>query len=286
MSTYSYSCIELNAHALIYSIIQLKNKNLPHLFQTHLFESQQCENLFRQVRSFTSTYSTVANCSVKEILGRISKIQHQSDIANMIGSNYTFPHLDRIQSRHNQTFFDLPGKDQIQNVIEKAKNDALHDAMVFDLVHGKEKNNKKKVDLSCPINPFAKVRRGDKNKVNKQRVHEEYLQQCHKTSFGIDFEHINLKNVAHKFNGNDIDENSGFVEVFKNIHKRIVVKKTSLCWLLRGDYARLSSDRLERVKENARKKKNKTHIYNLRTLNKRTKYHCTNNVKWIDKNGH
>lgn len=167
-----------------------------------------------------------------------------------------------MQSKNNQILFDLPSECEIQNVIEKSKDDALNDAKALGLIDNKKIN---KIDLSCPIKPSAKMRRQKKIKINKVNS----LQRRFMLPNGIQFEHINLKNFAEKFNDNDIDENSGFVEVFINIHKRIIVKKTSLCWLLRNDYAKLSSDRLERVKENNRNEKNNTHIYNLRAFSRK-----------------
>lgn len=80
----------------------------------------------------------------------------------------------------------------------------------------------------------------------------------------ICFKYVQFKNFADEFNDVDIDEKSGFVEVFSSPDKRIVVKKTSLCWLLRSDSAKLSSDRLERVKGSK-----KFRVYNLRTLSKK-----------------
>lgn len=74
-----------------------------------------------------------------------------------------------------------------------------------------------------------------------------------------------LNNFAHKFDNKNVEENSAYVEVYSNSNscKRIVVKKCSFCWLLRNDYAKLSSDRLERVKVIARaKKKRIAGIYN------------------------
>lgn len=57
-----------------------------------------------------------------------------------------------------------------------------------------------------------------------------------------------------------MNETSSYVEVFRDNfkQKRIIVKKTSLCWLLRGDCVRLSSDRLERVKPDMKIKNGKT----------------------------
>lgn len=87
-----YVCIELNAHSLVLLLLYLNKAHMPHLFLPHLFGSQQCEAIFRQIRSFTSTYSTVANCSVKEILSRISKILLQSEISFNYNS-FKFPRL-------------------------------------------------------------------------------------------------------------------------------------------------------------------------------------------------
>lgn len=46
----AYSCIEINAHNLINSIIKFKSLEIPELFMPPLFSSQQCESFFRQIR--------------------------------------------------------------------------------------------------------------------------------------------------------------------------------------------------------------------------------------------
>lgn len=73
-----------------------------------------------------------------------------------------------------------------------------------------------------------------------------------------------LKNYDYKFIDGKESENSSFVEVFRDNskQKRIVVKKTSLCWLLRKEHVRLSSDRFERVKADIKIKKRKM-VYSL-----------------------
>lgn len=81
-----YTCIELNGHSLIQIILHLRSINRPDLFLPFLFGSQQCESIFRKLRSFTTTFSTVANCSVKEMCGRMSKIELQNEIIHMTSS--------------------------------------------------------------------------------------------------------------------------------------------------------------------------------------------------------
>lgn len=103
ISVYCYICIELNAHSLEKCLVGFEKLNLPQYFRPNLFESQPCKQMFRQVRSFTTTYSTVANCSVKEILERISKIDLQNNIVLNFGSNFVYPRMYKSKSKANET---------------------------------------------------------------------------------------------------------------------------------------------------------------------------------------
>lgn len=58
---------------------------------------------------------------------------------------------------------------------------------------------------------------------------------------------ISLNNYAEKLVNKTIDAASPYVAI-STAQKKIIVKKTSLRWLLRKDYNKISSDRLERVK--------------------------------------
>lgn len=244
MSSYCYVCIELNAHSLVKSLLQLKEINKPHWFMPHLFESQPCEALFRQVRSFTSTYSTVANCTVKQILERITKIQLQNDITSTIGGIFKFTRLNSIKV--NAKIIELPSIEEIKAEIERAKKDALKDAKLLGIV----KKNAKNIDFSC------KIQYADKCVSKKSKQKTGYYQDRSKR-FRIQLDRVLLKNFSERFIVREIDETSGFVEIFHDEYtgKRIVVKKTSLVWLLRNEPVRLSSDRLERVKASLQSKK-------------------------------
>lgn len=138
LSLNSYTCIELNAHGLLLSMVQFKKHNLSHLFLPTLFNSQHCESLFRQIRSISSTFSTVTNCTVKEMCQRISKIQLQSDIMSRFGSNFIFPRLNRSIKTEKLKVYDLPELNEIHNEIEKSKQDALRDAVQLGLIQKKK----------------------------------------------------------------------------------------------------------------------------------------------------
>lgn len=63
----------------------------------------------------------------------------------------------------------------------------------------------------------------------------------------IDFNNIKLKDYAGKLRNMDIDAASPYVEILSDDGERTIVKKMSVCWLLRKDCRKLSSDRLIRV---------------------------------------
>lgn len=264
----TYNCIELNAHSLILCIVQLKKQNMSHLFLPQYMQSQACESIFRQLRSLTTTGSTVANCSVKEILQRISKVQFQCDTASRIGSKFVFPQFSRNENVNNVPDYDLPVVSDIVDEIEKAKTHALIDATTIGLV------SKQKVisfDFTCKLTS-TKKRNINKNTAQTSidiNIARNFTQRV------LNMGSIALKNYAYKFGDEDLEETASFVEVYRNdeMNIRIIVKKTSFCWLLRGDHVRLSSDRLERVKADM---KGKSKMYNsrgkipMKRLNKKT----------------
>lgn len=99
LTSYCYVCLELNAHSLVKILLYLKEIDKPELFKPHMFDSQQCEIFYSQLRSFTTTFSTKANCTVKEIMSRINKIQLQNHISSGTVSEFVFP--KKLSSKHN-----------------------------------------------------------------------------------------------------------------------------------------------------------------------------------------
>lgn len=53
--------------------------------------SQPCESFYRQIRSLSTVNSTVTNCSVKEILNRINRIDILNEISNDKNTGFVFP---------------------------------------------------------------------------------------------------------------------------------------------------------------------------------------------------
>lgn len=158
-----YSCIELNAHSLLLCLVYLKSKGLTSWFQPKLYSSQPCESTFRLLRSFTSTFSTVANCSVKEAVSRISKIQLQSEIAHSNAANFNFFGANQ-KSVGDQVVHELPTMNELLRVITKCKYDAICTCKQL----GFKINNDS--DLPCDIGQIKKKIKTNVSKKETKRM--------------------------------------------------------------------------------------------------------------------
>lgn len=69
-----YTCIEINAHALVQYIRRCRESTI-NQFYPWLLSSQPCEKKFRELRSLTSTFSTVVNFSLLEVLHRLTRVE-------------------------------------------------------------------------------------------------------------------------------------------------------------------------------------------------------------------
>lgn len=207
-----YSCIELNGHSLLRIISFLNKTNQPHLFMPTKFNSQPCEKFYRQIRSFTTVYSTVVNCTVKEALGRVQKIQLQNHISAS-NSQFNFPkNLSSNQSNKLNTFA-LPTETEIVEIIEDCKNCAIEDAIEIGLL------TKRAIDIPCEIIPH--VTKPTTTNIRKQFA---AMTISHEKTEEVNLKNIDLKNFAHKFNENKLKETGPYVEIIGS-KKRLIVKK-------------------------------------------------------------
>lgn len=268
-----YSCLELNAHGLVAIISFLKNSNQSHLFKPANYSSQPCEAFYRQIRSMSTVYSTVTNCTQKEILGRAQKIQLQNDIS-VSNKEFVFPkHFSSNESTKYNTF-DLPTHHEIIKTIEQCKMKAINDAVKFGLL------KKKIIEIPCELRAPAIV--------SNKNFHKEFAamtirdESINSPEFDHLYEGLYAKNFASRINRN-LKETSPYVRI-NDAEKPLVVQKTYLCWLLSKDRVKLSSDRLQTVQnsyDNQEKKistmKTTIHRYNAvkkqaKKVKQRTKY--------------
>lgn len=130
LSTNCYSCIELNSHSLLLLIIHFRDNDLfrQEMFKPWNFSSQTCKKFFRATRSLTSTYSTVVNFSMKDILSRLHQIENLSTIKSELSSycsGLIFP-IEKLSVPSDINKFNDLTNEKISNIINKSLSDAKH----------------------------------------------------------------------------------------------------------------------------------------------------------------
>lgn len=257
-----YSCVEINAHSLVFIIIYLKERNLDHLFYPDLLGSQACESTFRQVRSFTSTYSTVVNFSLLEIQQRMSKIQYQNEIIYVHLKKYNFPRLsDESSSYFSQinkngkhasyVTYTLPERDTIYKEIEYARLEAIEYAQSLGVsVEGKLTSfirNKARTPDHILTNQVINNADIDSIDIIESAVQRIDLVDENSDDILRMYPDINLAEYRQKVDIESLNEHSFYIKVRNRIGRMFVVTKHTLVWLLSKTTTKLSSDRIRRV---------------------------------------
>ena len=109
----AYSCIELNAHALIIFLMTHRDSDIKcdnNFFQC-LLGSQPCEKAFRAMRSMSGMFSTIINFSMLGFLRKLHRMHIQLKLEGEMKQNgIIFPR----SNKHAQT--DTTGKSKVSNV--------------------------------------------------------------------------------------------------------------------------------------------------------------------------
>lgn len=230
ISENAFTCLELNAYGLLHLIKKLRNANQSHLFLIALFNSQPCENIFRQLRSMTTANWTKINFSLLELLHMISRIEMQNDIAYFkLREIVTLPRINNQLSKHK--LFELPTDEKLQNVLQQALDAAVLTASEFGMNTDDEKVR------FCELSKRALYVRKPKN--GGLEVNDEANSDSIRT---VDCTYCRQY-------ANDAEElDSRFIQVHDNDGTMKVIRKSSLVWLLTDNANKLSKDRLQRVK--------------------------------------
>ncbi|XP_077255597.1 uncharacterized protein LOC143893755 [Temnothorax americanus] len=263
----AYLCIEINAQSLIDVIKLLKEIDSPELFLPWQFSSQPCEDFFRHLRSTSSTFSTIVNCSVLEAIHRVRRIQLQSDIStsnsNVSTEGYKFPRAQKSSLCSNKSTFELPSLNEMEYTIESAKQNAfitvsllgmtvpisdaenriIHDIHIID-------SDDSTVDSFCTEednNVFLSSNSNEINSVNETEDNEEFDLLEDLTTLSCVQGSLELTNFDKITT--EIKPDSPFTIVTDSYGKELIVRKSSICWLLSKNSCKLSSDRLQRVRE-------------------------------------
>lgn len=242
LSVNCYACVELNAHSLVSCMIYLNRTNKPELFKPYLFQSQVCEKTFRQLKSMSTVLSTVINCTMKEAISRFSKIQFQNHILKSTEDQFIYPRAMRVDFPENK--IKLPTPDEIYKEIEFCQSLAIATARKLGLIKSKCKIQ----NYVCKINPSISMPE-TKLKPTVSHISSAELSSIQLTP--SDLKNIQLKNYAAKVKPEEIEATGPYVQIQCSGDKQLLVKKTSLCWLLSTQCNKLSSDRLLRVMHSA-----------------------------------
>ena len=76
----AFTCIELNAHALVLLVITLQDNFDDNNFIPWILGSQSCEKTFRAARSMSTTFSTIINFGVLGLLRHLHRLQIQAEL--------------------------------------------------------------------------------------------------------------------------------------------------------------------------------------------------------------
>jgi hypothetical protein len=131
ISLNSYTCIELNAHALLQFLVYCRDSNQVELFNVAQLGSQDCESFFRTLRSMSTTQSTVIN---------MRAIEGFSKIRRCLFLEKAKQHLIETDSYHFATkktttiaFKELPGDIQLNLKIIDAYGDGKRDLISLEM---------------------------------------------------------------------------------------------------------------------------------------------------------
>ncbi|KAK3931898.1 putative protein phosphatase 2C 60 [Frankliniella fusca] len=250
-----YTCIEINGHALISLIRQLRDSQEEHLFVPWNISSQPCEQTFRTVRSMTTTESTVVNFSILELLHRMRRIELQSEVEFKYGDKFQFPVSHRASKKQQTQCYipdNLPTDQEILSTIKNAKESALIRAnslgMKFRTVPEASLNIGSLIlDIDPEEEDGMAVYCHDEESVPLE-VHEavsiDEAEDVMEDLCMVTSGPLNVK----EFEDVDVSPTSIYVGVRSGDGETHIIKKTTLCYLLSEKGFKLSADRLHRVK--------------------------------------
>lgn len=142
-----YQCQEVNCHNLTAIVRSLRDKDKVDTFVPNKMQSQTCEQMFRRLRSFTTTEMTITNLDTKDALSRLHRIALIEDSELFLQENgFIFPRANQ-QSIGNETIKHekLPDDSKIEKIVHESKEKALNHLKHFG-VNILDKN------LSCQVN--------------------------------------------------------------------------------------------------------------------------------------
>lgn len=234
----TYCCIELNAKNLIILIQKFRDAGLKECFLPTIFNSQSCEGFFRQVRSMGTMNFTRTNFTILQMIHLIGRVEMMNDIMyfKLNGVDVRFPRNEISKARTNH--FELPSDLEIQNTVQRALDDALKDTTNFGITVTKQDiENCKLANVKVDFNPR-----------NNGNAAEENINLGLAVESEIDMNQFqNLKGRLSVGN----DKSNSYLNVGAEDAPKLI-RKSTIMWSLSDASEKLSSDRLQRVQNKKR----------------------------------
>lgn len=263
----SYYCLELNAHALLQCIIWLRDKEEHSSFLPWLLSSQPCEGTFRRLRSAKLTGASGVVCfTILDAKNYFRRMDVFASTQINLEEILKFPRHQKMM-KLSQTAAHvpvcLPENFEIDACVKEAFENAVTRAMAFNLI----KTRPKHIPPAC----LQFVSKSDMNleiadededddvcdaeNVNNEAESDGELEDEDDSEYNDVIEdlyvassgplHLKTYQVA------NLTESSPFVQVADGNGTPCIIKKSSLCWLLRSEDSKISSDRLLRVQQDS-----------------------------------
>lgn len=304
ISLNTYMCIEINAHGLLNLILKgLEDETLNDHLLFHQMGSQPCEGFYRTLRSLSTVFCTVVNCSVLEAIRKTEKISLVGDIMvhdfgndsiNFPRNTCLNPSFEKIADKdvfgklEEDTNFSLNvDMTSICKILQKAKDDALkniknlgvNDVSLSDAdsiaIHGVDTSIADLIDVHYedPENILS----DESNDTDLRNQNEEYLDEDERIFTSDLYSNLQLKEYSERYTVTS--EEDPWIEVLEGDMKK-TIRKASICYILNKDVDTLSSDRLVRVQSDKIIEKNSLQRLSYSAIRDVTKLTHINILHW------
>ncbi|KAK3911470.1 30S ribosomal protein S4E [Frankliniella fusca] len=250
-----YMCVEVIAHSLVKLVVKFRESDLPMYFLFHLYSSQPCEMFFRLARSMTTTQSTVINFSMKDFLEKVRRIDILQYCTCKLANKLEFPKEKRkkllgILTQEKLEASYLPSDNEIRDIVMAAKAEIISElnncgmkiSQTTSLVRIKsylestlDIEDENRFNADDPVNYQADINEDDIPLNILAAFPSPSPPSLDPFSDAVD---------------STLPAHSIFVKISNSNSDFTKMKKSTFCWLLVNNGIKLSTKRLEKVRQN------------------------------------
>lgn len=249
ISSNAFTCIEINSRNLIVLIKKFRDEGSSEQFLTSLFDSQNCERAFRQLRSMGTVQYTKINFSLYELIHMIGRIETQNDIAYVKLANEPISFPNKREGK--AVIYPLPTDEEIEATLMEAKNEAIRDAEGLGMIEFANIDD-------FQIKSNLQVSEDGSDECSDEQ--SEFVTTEGRVENVDEFEPHESSDIGPNFEtdgNNDTLDDTAFTTILDENGTERLIRKSTLVWMLTDSSTKLSNDRIRRFKKKNRKNKNK-----------------------------